>query len=494
MKIHNKILKGDTVNLFHFNPKTGIVGRCRAEYKCPFNFTREQHFSTFFEAQQAYEHTMTDKIFKTIQNSKNSLDLNNYMDIEFLNKMFKERYVDQRRHPDDDTLSVLCYSRSVQYEGKWNDVTKKTRGLIVQSSKSDFSDAVIVQRPWEKFFTLSQIENGWALGDEENTTSAGNAMSLIDFDASVETTDKLDGSMGILYRAPNGEPALSTKGSFVSDQALYYTKFLKNSEKFYEAADNLLKKHGDTTFIFELLSDGKHQIVLNYEEDDVVFIGAVDKSSGLYRSTDDYITDWSDHGLKSAEKLPAKTVREALSLPDRENREGVVLRIMSEDPDKQMQLKVKQEDYLRLHKLIHSFSKDDGKKVLRKTQATIGDLIKASETRSVTHFSEVSAIINEVSSLGKQAEKVHQQRKEFFEKAILERADKVTEAKTFVDELPDTIFVGSEREVKKRFAMMVKKSEIDKAAAFALFNARLNGMDIKDLDASKEMDRAAQNV
>lgn len=481
--------------LFHFNPETGTVGRCRAEYKCPFNLTREQHFSTIFKAQQAYEHTMTDKTFKTIQNSKNSLDLNNYMDIELLNKMIKERYVNQSRHPYDDTLSVLCYSRSVQYEGKWNDVTKKARGLIVQSSTSDFSDAVVVQRPWEKFFTLSQIENGWALGDEENTTSAGNVMSLIDFDAPVETTDKLDGSMGILYRDPNGEPALSTKGSFVSDQALYYTKFLKNNEKFYDAADNLLEKHGDTTFIFELLSDGKHQIVLNYEEDDVVFIGAVDKNSGLYRSTDDYITDWADHGLKSAEKLPAKTVREALSLPDRENREGVVLRIVSEDPDKQMQLKVKQEDYLRLHKLANSFSKDYGRKVLRETPATIGDLVKASETRSITHFSKVSAIIDETITLGgEQAKNLHKQRKEFFENAILERADKVTKAKTFVDELPDTIFVGSEREVKKHFAMMVKKTKIDKPAAFALFNARLNGMDIKDLDASKEMDRAAQNI
>jgi len=288
-------------------------------------------------------------------------ELGRYVDVDLLNRMIQEGYVSQQTHPDDDTLRVLCYTKSTQYAAKWNDATKTARGLIVQSSDESLSDARVVQLPWKKFYTLSQMvgsdgKPGWAFGDEENMAGAEESIKLLNFDAPAEVTDKRDGSMLIAYRHPvTGEPCVATKGSFASDQAIDYTNMIRKDDSLGETMDTLLSRHPGTTFVFEGTGPGPHQIILKYDEDDIGMIGAIDKHTGRYQSTQKYRDIWGDRTV--AESMSASTLREALALPPREGKEGVVVRIFNRDPDKQMQVKIKQDDYLALHRAFAGMSK-----------------------------------------------------------------------------------------------------------------------------------------
>ena len=56
----------------------------------------------------------------------------------------------------------------------------------------------------------------------------------IESDAPVEVTDKMDGSLGILYRRPDGVCAIATRGSFASDQALEANKIWSESYSYLD--------------------------------------------------------------------------------------------------------------------------------------------------------------------------------------------------------------------------------------------------------------------
>ena len=74
-------------------------------------------------------------------------------------------------------------------------MTLACRGLIV-----DERDGGVVARPYRKFFNHDQPD-----------------APPLDVTAPVTVTDKLDGSLGILYREPSGAVAVATRGSFASD-------------------------------------------------------------------------------------------------------------------------------------------------------------------------------------------------------------------------------------------------------------------------------------
>ena len=478
---------------FHINPASGAIGLCSANIQCPFGIPITEHFGSQQEAQKVYESSMSRTILKSFKSFKKpsaSPSLDSYVDLELLNDMIRDGYVMQNRHPDDDSLSVLCYTRKVQFQGKWNDVTKKARGLIIQASADDLNDGVIVQRPWEKFFTISQIGSGWALGDEENTNSADNAISSIDFDAPAEVTDKMDGSMGVLYMSPTGRPAFATKGSFESEQALDYTRMMHQNEKMYEATNGLLQNSPDVTFVFELIGNYKHQVVLEYPGgEDASLIGAINKNTGTYLSVKDFDTQWKDRGLRSVTPMPATSLNEALNLSDRENSEGVVVRIISDDPKKQMQIKIKQDDYLKLHKSRTGFSRKDAKATLRDTKATLNDFIKVAISKDVSHFPEIAKTLEVEEGAGQQARLFNEMRRDFYNNTVLVRAESIHNAKSIVESLPDSHFEGAD--ASKRFAETVKTLPGDKSLFFLLFNARKSGKNIGELNMQSEMRKAS---
>lgn len=115
------------------------------------------------------------------------------LDFDKIEKLIADGYIKREQHPSAD-LRILNYTVKTQFAWHWTRETKACRGLIVDGKNR------IIQRPFEKFFSVEQL--------------ADTPLPLEPFDV----YEKLDGSLGILYWA-NDEPAIATRGSFVSDQA-----------------------------------------------------------------------------------------------------------------------------------------------------------------------------------------------------------------------------------------------------------------------------------
>lgn len=474
--------------VYHIHPVTGEPGLCRANSApCPFG-SADQHYATRELAQRSFE--LSQQTF-TRPSKDFTMNLDEIMDIDLLNKMIAQRYILTSAHPDDDSLKILVYGTLTQIEGKWNPATTAARGLIVRHSAGDFRDAVVIERPWEKFFTLSQIDGGWHLGDEENNDSVNDGLGGIDFDAPAKVYDKADGSMGILYRAPDGLPAFSTKGSFASDQALHYTRVLRNDENKLAAAEHLLTNHPDKTIITELIGPG-NRIVVAYEKEDIVLLGASLKKDASNVDPHEINGDWSARGLSTVEAMPAATLNEALALPPRENREGVVVSIGGPKP---MKIKIKQDDYVKLHRMVTIFSKRRARNmVMFDVPATVQDFLDLARDEKVDRFPQIAEVLN-VDGFKRTDETydfIRTQRENYFKEMLLPRARALAAAHAVIEGLDDSWF--TREDAKKNFAANVKNFDADRATLFQMFDAKLRGIQPAEMDAQPQMRRAALDV
>lgn len=273
--------------------------------------------------------------------------------------------------------------------------------------------------------------------------------------------------------------AFSTKGSFASDQALHYTKMLRSNEKFLKAARKMKDENPNTTFLFELIGKD-NQIVLSYDEDDIVFIGAVNKEDAKYLPTSDFTNAWNkDEGLNCAEVMKAKNLKEALALPDRDNREGVVVRIMSADPTKQMQVKFKQEDYKTMHRLLGAVSKRSMRRLITSSEATLSDLVAAGRTDDVRKIAEIDKAIGFYETGGTAMHKrLATDQRIAFNNVILPAARELARIKDEVDAISIAEFGNDQRAAMKSFFATVKDEDaFVKSQKLACFKARLVGSD-----------------
>jgi RNA ligase len=232
-------------------------------------------------------------------------------------------YVREQMHPDDGTLRILNYTHKAQYDRAWNDVTRQCRGLIHR-------DGLVIARPWPKFHNLGEHEEG-----------------SLNLDAPAIVTDKMDGSLGILYPAPDGRPAIATRGSFTSDQAVHATYVLRNKHAGFEP----LPGH---TYLFEIIYP-ENRVVLDYGDlDDLVLLDVLTTRQGWSVPHRDRAARYGDgpggwRG-RTVDWVPAHTLRDALALPPRPNAEGLVVRVA--EPGGSVMVKIKQEDYVELHRIV----------------------------------------------------------------------------------------------------------------------------------------------
>lgn len=172
------------------------------------------------------------------------------LDPRLLNEMLDEGMVRKQYHPTEP-LAILNYTERATYSKTWNEVTLQCRGLIFNTETQD-----IVARPFSKFFNYGEHPEG-----------------AFDLDAEVIVTDKMDGSLAILYWEPNsGLPAIATRGSFASPQAKWATAW------FRKYADYAFFKR-ERTYLFELLV-GWNRIVLEYDWEGLVLLGILDTETG----------------------------------------------------------------------------------------------------------------------------------------------------------------------------------------------------------------------
>jgi RNA ligase len=232
--------------------------------------------------------------------------------------MLKAGFVRRQTHPTLP-LSILNYTETAAFERVWNPVTKTCRGLIVSDRTFD-----VVARPWSKFMNFGEP-----------------GAPTMHLDAPVEVTDKLDGSLGILYPVGPGQFAVATRGSFDSEQAHHATAVWNS-----KYAGKFMPAFG-VTYLFEIIYPS-NRIVCDYGRcDDLFLLGAVKINTGQSFGPNESSRFGYWPG-PSTQTFSYATLREALQAPPRPGAEGyVVRRVGSEE-----RIKIKQDDYVALHRII----------------------------------------------------------------------------------------------------------------------------------------------
>jgi RNA ligase len=201
----------------------------------------------------------------------------------------------------------------------WNEETLSSRGLVLNSEGN------IVARPFKKFFNLSEVEDKIP-------------------DLPFEAFEKMDGSLGIFFWY-NGIPIFSSRGSFTSDQAKYGWEMLKEKEY------SLLEK--TVTYLFEILYP-QNRIVIDYGEDEkIVLLGAIVTETGEEIPYSELEKTLSSE-FELVKKWDNKKSLSELKEENDTDREGYVIRFVDG-----FRIKVKFEEYCRLHRIITNVSNID---------------------------------------------------------------------------------------------------------------------------------------
>lgn len=246
--------------------------------------------------------------------------------IEVLEKYYEDGLILKQTHPNHNLL-IWNYSPKVQYERLWDDVTMMCRGLVTDTEGN------IVARPFEKFFnyeehTPEQIPNEY-----------------------FEVYEKMDGSLGILF-CHNKEWIMATRGSFTSPQAIRGKELLGKY--------NFERLHPDYTYLFEIIYK-ENRIVCDYDFEDVVLLGVIETKTGNEVNIRGGDEDIRLNNMISNIGFPVvtlyKTWGEGFDLLKEEipnNKEGYVIRFKNG-----FRMKVKGEEYKRLHKILTNVSNRD---------------------------------------------------------------------------------------------------------------------------------------
>ena len=236
--------------------------------------------------------------------------------IPLVEQMVAEGYILVQKHPTAD-IYIYNYSKSCSLEGKWNEATIQCRGIIVDK------DYNILARPFPKFFNYEEIED----------------KSIIPGGAA-DAYEKIDGSLGITYWIDD-VPYIATRGSFTSEQALHATGVLP-SEKYKRLWDFMRTNRG-WTFLFEIVYP-ENRIVVDYGGmDDIILLAIINNTNPEHEIPISFYDKYFNTAKCYGTFDNWLNLRESIA---GDNREGFVLRF-----DNGFRMKMKYEDYFRLHRL-----------------------------------------------------------------------------------------------------------------------------------------------
>jgi hypothetical protein len=252
----------------------------------------------------------------------------------------------QVQHHQEFPLDIYNYTRATVHENKWDAVTSKCRGIIVNRDTGE-----IVARPFEKFHNYG------------STTPVGESQAIPIGQPVV--WEKMDGFMCTLYRYANKD-YIASKGSFHSIHAKWATAQIR--AKF---GDRLPLVLGGKTLVFE----GLHRdlrIVIDYKErQELVLLAVIDNETGEEYSTESLESVATELGFNTPlnYELTLEQAR-AASLGDGKcDEEGYVLTwYRAGQPP--FRLKMKMLQYLRLHRMVTGVSPKRIWEVLATEQST----------------------------------------------------------------------------------------------------------------------------
>jgi len=239
--------------------------------------------------------------------------------MELLNRLreYKEEgWVISQFHPSFP-LSIWNYSVNTQYEGKWDEITLMARGLVINEITGE-----IVGRPFRKFFNLSE--------NMHSPTS--------DF----EVYEKMDGSLIIVFNY-NDRWVVASRGSFTSDQAIAAQQIIDSM--------NTSILDVNTTYLYEFIAPW-NRIVVNYGDvEKLVLLGAVKTICGTEHSYSHIVDISKESKVDVVRKYDGISDYSTLKDMIGSNFEGFVIKFSNND-----RVKIKSDEYLRLHKIMTNIS------------------------------------------------------------------------------------------------------------------------------------------
>lgn len=246
------------------------------------------------------------------------------IDMDMLQRFVAEGLISETKHP---VLPLWIYNYTPQcvYAHAWNELTLLCRGLILDEHGR------IVERPFEKFFNIEE-----------------HSRSDILFREAFQVFEKMDGSLGILYHAPEGL-SVATRGSFASDQAIWATQWLRDAMKVTRFDTGLpvpWVPDGEYTYLFEIIYR-ENRIVVDYGEfEGLVFLAAIHKDTGASMFT---FGDERDYPGLHVKRFDSEnmTPHDLLAI-DKPNEEGYVVFF----PNSNRRVKAKMAEYVRIHRIV----------------------------------------------------------------------------------------------------------------------------------------------
>ena len=257
--------------------------------------------------------------------------------------------------------ALFKYRRETQYARDWDNVTLHARGIIY-----DCLTGECVALPFKKFFNLGETDDD---------------LSKMPTDlASAEVLEKLDGSMGCIFQMRCGELLVATPGSMQSPQAQWATKWLRAHEKYDKLKCGMTLQPDGSQFkcvTTEILYPGSAVVVdYDYKNQSGLHLTSVQFTSGQ-------LTTYLPYQMLAmlGESL-GWPVCKLYDFPDvdklhtflntQENFEGFVLHW----PDTGFRLKIKAEEYVRLHRILSSVHPNRIDEAIEASEgATFADII-----------------------------------------------------------------------------------------------------------------------
>jgi hypothetical protein len=264
-------------------------------------------------------------------------------DLNTLNGYFERGLITKQSHPSLP-LTIWNYTEKVQYENLWDEVTLRCRGLITDDKAGE-----IIVEPFPKFFNY-----------EELIAKRISDLSIPSKGDYVYVQEKMDGSLGILFNY-EGEWIMATRGSFTSDQAIKGMEILKRKYPVFNRA--WLYEYA---YLVEIIYP-ENRIVVDYGKEKITFLSVViNEGYSHSKLTDESELHWTTarsimiwNGIKKSDIVKTEQhfnfsdeLYKSLKEKNEANKEGFVLRFQPGN----FRMKIKFEDYIRLHKIMTNLS------------------------------------------------------------------------------------------------------------------------------------------
>src|SRR3990167_4511906 len=235
------------------------------------------------------------------------------IDYEQIKPYLEKKLISEQSHPENEDVRIFNYTQKCQFDREWDDVTRQCRGLIMNGKTGE-----ILARPFPKFFNYAEhVQNNWPIPNDTPII-----------------TEKLDGSLGIMYTL-NGRTQIATRGSFVSEQAIWATQWWKENKGDEPYGSEI-------TYIFEIIAPW-NRIVVNYDFSGLVHLASINTETGLQVD--------SIMPVAKVKTIAVNDVQELMKL-DEPNSEGFVIFY----PKENVRMKIKFPEYVRLHKIVTGIS------------------------------------------------------------------------------------------------------------------------------------------